>query len=498
MGMDAGLKPAPTHGEDVGPSAFVAPAPLRRLAEAAALDDAINRLAVRRPLESARRTLTRRQMIIGGAMLATAALAALWSPAAALWALQTLAAVVFACLILVRLAAAAASLAPRPPPAAPWTGPLPVYTLLCPLFKEATVLPHLVAAIEALDYPIDKLDVKLILEQDDHETIAAARALRLARPFEIVIVPHAAPQTKPKALNYAMAFARGRFVTVFDAEDAPAPGQLKAALAAFAADPRIGCVQAPLMIDNAGDSWIAAQFAAEYAFQFRAMLPFLARLGLPAPLGGTSNHFRAEALAEADLWDPHNVTEDIDLGYRLARSGWRIDVIDPPTWEEAPITFRAWRKQRTRWIKGHMQTWLALMRTPVQAVREMGAPAFLAAQLALFGGVAAAFAHGPLALLIVLNLLLSGAALGPLGAALAIAGYASALYGALVCAALTRDVRVLRAAPTMPLYWPLASIAAAHALYELVVRPHHWAKTEHGLARRRRPVRSETRNARAA
>jgi cellulose synthase/poly-beta-1,6-N-acetylglucosamine synthase-like glycosyltransferase len=311
MGLDAGLKLAARAREGDAISVLSAAQPAPRLPDPElTLDEAVCRLARRRPEQSARRTLTLAQGAIaaaaGGALIA----AAIAAPGLTWLVVQIVATTLFALLILLRLVAAAASLAPRERPAAPWQGPTPIYTLLCPLFKEAEVLPNLVAAVQALDYPSDKLDVKLILEEEDHETIAAAEALRLTRPFQIIVVPQAAPQTKPKALNYAMAFARGRFVTVFDAEDAPDPRQLKAALAAFAADPRIGCVQAPLLIDNAGDSWIAGQFAAEYAFQFRAMLPLLARLGLPAPLGGTSNHFRAEALQGVDLWDPHNVSED--------------------------------------------------------------------------------------------------------------------------------------------------------------------------------------------
>src|SRR5262249_40117501 len=153
----------------------------------------------------------------------------------------------------------------------------------------------------------------------------------------------------------------------------------------------LACVQAPLVVDNAEASWIARQFAAEYAIQFREILPFLAELDLPLPLGGTSNHFRVDALRRVGGWDAWNVTEDADLGYRLARDGYRSGVIGPPTYEEAPVTFDAWRKQRTRWIKGHMQTWLVLMRQPFRAAREMGWGAFASMQLILGGGVIAAF-----------------------------------------------------------------------------------------------------------
>ena len=262
--------------------------------------------------------------------------------------------------------------------------------------------------------------------------------------------------------------------------------QLRAALAAFEDDaPELACVQAPLTIDNAGASWIARQFAAEYAIQFREILPLLARLRLPLPLGGTSNHFRTEALRAAGGWDPFNVTEDADLGYRLARDGYRAGVIGPPTAEEAPVTLGAWLKQRSRWIKGHLQTWLVLMRDPVRCAREMGFGAFAIMQLTLAGGVIAALVHGPLAF-VVLTAFLSPYNLGPADFALALFGYCVAVFSALTASALSGNLSHARAALTMPLYWPLSTLAAARALWELVFRPHHWAKTEHGVSQRAR------------
>ncbi|MGE3250643.1 MAG: glycosyltransferase [Hyphomonadaceae bacterium] len=398
--------------------------------------------------------------------------------------LYALAVFVFTLAIGVRLVAAAASLAPAEPSAARWPAPLPRYTLICPLFLEADVAHGLVAALKRLDYPSELLDVKLVLEEDDIETRAALAAMALPAHFEILVAPQGGPRTKPHALNHALSCARGDFVAIYDAEDRPHPAQLKAALDAFAADTQIACVQAPLAAENADQSWIAGQFAAEYAIQFRAMLPLLARLKLPLPLGGTSNHFRVETLRAAGAWDPWNVTEDADLGYRLAREGWRSAMIAPPTQEEAPITFDAWLKQRTRWIKGHMQTWLVLMRDPFATAREMGVWAFLSMQLILFGGLIAAFAHGPLAIALALSILTPIDLLGPIDLGLASAGYATALYLALAVAALLRDERIALAALTMPFYWPLASLAALRALGELFTRPHHWAKTEHGLAKR--------------
>ncbi|MCB1510114.1 MAG: glycosyltransferase, partial [Hyphomicrobiaceae bacterium] len=237
---------------------------------------------------------------------------------------------------------------------------LPVYSVLVPLFREAEVLPGLVRALYRLDYPPEKLDILIILEAVDAETLAVAKSLGLPGHFRIVIVPDGAPRTKPKALNFALRFARGAFVTVFDAEDVPEPTQLLDAVDAFrrARGRRLGCVQARLNIYNHRSSWLAAQFTLEYSALFDGMLPALQRLRLPIPLGGTSNHFPRSILDELGGWDPFNVTEDADLGIRLARAGYEIEMLASTTWEEAPATIRDWLPQRTRWLKGWMQTYL--------------------------------------------------------------------------------------------------------------------------------------------
>ena len=230
---------------------------------------------------------------------------------------------------------------------------LPIYTIIVPLYHEAPVVAKLVNALRQIDYPREKLDIKLMLEIDDAETRAEVAKLRLHAPFEIIAPPRAGPQTKPRALAAALPFARGSLVTIYDAEDEPEPRQLRDAVAAFAVGPpELACVQAKLSIDNPADGWFSKQFAAEYAGQFDVFLPALAKMDLPIPLGGTSNHFRADALRHTGGWDPFNVTEDADLGMRLARYGYRIGVIDSTTWEEAPVGYTQWLRQRTRWFKG--------------------------------------------------------------------------------------------------------------------------------------------------
>jgi cellulose synthase/poly-beta-1,6-N-acetylglucosamine synthase-like glycosyltransferase len=367
---------------------------------------------------------------------------------------------------------------------------LPVYSVLVPLYREAGVIPDLVEAIERLDYPAAKLDVILALEQDDIETIAAVLRLELPGFMRLAIVPAAEPRTKPKALNYALQLARGEYVVVYDAEDVPDPDQLRLALEAFRiGGRRLVCVQARLNIHNAHASWLARQFTLEYSSLFDAMLPALSRFGLPVPLGGTSNHFPRRVLEEAGGWDPFNVTEDADLGIRLARGGGRVGVLASTTWEEAPAEFGAWLRQRTRWLKGWIQTYLVHMREPRAILAELGLRKFLGLQ-ALIGGVILSTIVHPWFYLLAAIALWRGHLLVPASTGLEQAmwwiasinlalGYTSAIaVGA--AAVLRRGQRRLAVhALLMPAYWLLISIAAYRALYQLTVKPYLWEKTDH-------------------
>jgi len=232
---------------------------------------------------------------------------------------------------------------------------LPIYTVIAPLHREARVVDQLLSAIEQLDYPAEKLDVIVIVEADEPATHAAITRRKHRLPLTVVPTPPAGPRTKPKALNIALELARGSFVAIYDAEDRPESQQLRRALETFrSAGDNLACVQAPLCIDT-DTTWLARYFTAEYAGHFDVFLPKLAGFGLPLPLGGSSNHFQTAVLREAGGWDPYNVTEDADLGMRLARLGYRCGVIESTTFEEAPATARRWLGQRSRWLKGWMR-----------------------------------------------------------------------------------------------------------------------------------------------
>jgi cellulose synthase/poly-beta-1,6-N-acetylglucosamine synthase-like glycosyltransferase len=323
--------------------------------------------------------------------------------------------------------------------------------------------------------------VILAIEEDDAQTLEAARAA--AGPgVRIVAVPPGGPRTKPKALTYALAFARGALLTIYDAEDRPHPDQLRAAAAAFAdGGPGLVCLQAPLAYYNAGRNWLTRCFQLEYAIHFRVVLPALIRMGAPIPLGGTSNHFRTAQLKQAGGWDPFNVTEDADLGFRILSAGARAAMIAPPTLEEATCSIPAWTRQRSRWLKGYAQTVLVHTRPAPGAFRPVKAAAMW---LTLGGALAAAIVHAP-ALVWLAFALAAGSKAGLAALAILTAGYLSTAAAACAAARLTGDRALLRGLVYLQLYWPLQTLAAALAMAQLVAAPFRWEKTEHGVGRRR-------------
>lgn len=368
---------------------------------------------------------------------------------------------------------------------------LPVYTVLVPMYKEAASLPGLLANMQAMDYPAAKLDIKLVLEEDDHEMLQAAQALSPSYQFDIIRVPPGKPRTKPKACNYALRFARGEYLTIFDADDKPDADQLKKAVYTFRSLPDdVVCLQARLNYYNHDDNLLTRFFCLEYRVLFSFMLPGLERWGIPIPLGGTSNHMDFRRLVELGAWDPYNVTEDADLGTRIAARGLRTMMLDSDTMEEAPNRLRPWVRQRSRWIKGYMQTWLVHMRNPVQLYRTLGARSFWGFQffigfstftflsapvmwgvaLAWWLGLGIKFVPGWLVWVAVGNLLLN------VGSNWAFTLYAVG-HG-------KEERKLLWGALLFPGYLVLHSVASYKALWQLIVNPHYWEKTTHGVARK--------------
>jgi cellulose synthase/poly-beta-1,6-N-acetylglucosamine synthase-like glycosyltransferase len=368
---------------------------------------------------------------------------------------------------------------------------LPVYTVLVPMYREAKVLPLLAKALKGLDYPASKLEVKLVLEEDDDETIDAAKALNLPGNFEIIRVPASQPKTKPKACNYALRFCRGEFLTIYDAEDQPEPDQLKKAVLAFrTSSPNLACVQGRLNYFNRGENWLTAMFTLEYSQWFDFLLPGLDYLKVPIPLGGTSNHFKLAVLRQINGWDPYNVTEDADLGVRLAQEGYTVGVINSTTYEEANGVLPSWIKQRSRWIKGYMQTWLVHMRHPVHLYRSIGPVGFFSFHF-FIGAPAFTNLLNPILwsitlLMFVLHVVPFGwlfpEPFGTMALFNLVVGNLFLIYFGVVAALKRRYFDLVPAGLTLPLYWVLHSIASYKALKQLISNPHYWEKTEHGTS----------------
>jgi cellulose synthase/poly-beta-1,6-N-acetylglucosamine synthase-like glycosyltransferase len=379
---------------------------------------------------------------------------------------------------------------------------LPIYTIICALYREADVVDKLVAAIRALDYPIEKLDVKFVLEADDAGTRNALSRLDLGPPFEIIIAPAIGPRTKPKALNVALPLARGLYTAIYDAEDVPERDQLRRAVSAFQeSDDRLACLQASLTIDNTADNWLSRMFTANYAGQFDVLLPGLAALNLPFPLGGSSNHFRTAALRAVGGWDPYNVTEDADLGMRLYRLGYRTAALSSTTYEEAPARFVPWLRQRTRWYKGWIQTWRVHMRRPLRLVRELRLHGAIVFQLFLACNVLAALIHPFFMAFLCYSLVMQPPlrALGAMGEAAGVfvatlfAGYISTMALELIGLRRRRLLAHAWVLVLMPFYWFLLSLAAWRAVLQLVYDPQGWEKTQHGLAKHSRVAEARRR-----
>jgi cellulose synthase/poly-beta-1,6-N-acetylglucosamine synthase-like glycosyltransferase len=378
---------------------------------------------------------------------------------------------------------------------------LPVYTILVPMYKESEVIPRLIRNLEKLDYPKAKLDVRLLIEKDDVEAQTILRQMNLPPYYTVLVVPDSLPKTKPKACNYGLIRARGQYVVIFDAEDRPDPDQLKKVHLTFASCPdHTACVQAKLNYFNSEQNLLTRWFTQEYSMWFELLLPGIMKLDIPIPLGGTSNHFKTDVLKALNAWDPYNVTEDADLGIRLYKEGYKTAIVDSRTWEEANSRFGNWIRQRSRWIKGYMQTWLVHMRHPVQLWREIGPRGFFGFQVMVLATPVIPLLN-PLFWL--LMLMWYGWHLGVISryfpgviyymaSAELILGNFFFVYSNLAGVYwIIRDLeraedslvphRLVKYGILTPLYWVMMSIAAYKAAWQLVTKPFYWEKTVHGL-----------------
>jgi glycosyltransferase XagB len=463
------------------------------------VDRAVLGLYYRNPRESAFTVMTRPQFIVVGLLLITLAFGLVFEPLALLTIVNIAINVGFLISILFKFAVGMAGAQfERVEPvtdaevAQLHDDELPVYTVLVPVYKEANIVGLLMNNLRVLDYPASKLEILLLMEEDDNETLTAARAAHPPETVTFVIVPRGVPKTKPRACNVGLFFARGEYLVIYDAEDRPEPDQLKKAVVAFQKGPQnMVCVQAALNYFNVYENFLTRMFTLEYSYWFDYMLPGLDRLRLPIPLGGTSNHFRTDVLRKLGGWDSFNVTEDADLGIRASAEGYTVGVINSTTYEEANNHAGNWVRQRSRWIKGYMQTVLVHLRDPFGLVRKVGWRNALGFVMLIAGTPVTFLATLPLWALYVVWLVtrtpLLDALFPPLilyiGLFNLLLGNILMIYLNMLAVFKRRYYGLMPFALLNPAYWFLHSIASYKALWQLFTKPFFWEKTNHGISR---------------
>jgi len=375
----------------------------------------------------------------------------------------------------------------------------PIYSVLLPLFiEEKKVLEQLLEAISNLDYPREKLQVLLILESSDDSTIQHLKQVNSQLDYDLIIVPDFKPQTKAKACNYALNFIRGEYVVIFDADDIPAPDQLKLVVERFKNnDSKLGCLQAKLNYYNADENLLTRLFSLEYAVLFDRILPSLAQQDCPLPLGGTSNHFRADVLKELKGWDIYNLAEDAEIGMRLAIHGYRTETIDSYTAEESPVTILAWIKQRSRWLKGFIQTYLLYLQQGRNLTTHIGAKKAFISMHFMLGLSTLSLLLTPLMMMFGISLIMGYTVIDSEinNFILRFSGIGTGIW---VCSTIYQSVQTIQSSIflkkmskmkktililTYPLYFTLHIMAALYAVFDLIRRPFYWSKTKHGVAK---------------
>jgi glycosyltransferase XagB len=370
---------------------------------------------------------------------------------------------------------------------------LPTYSILCPLYKEWQVIPQFINAIDNIDYPKDKLQVLLLLEEDDHTTIEKVKAFNLPDYFGIEIIPNSLPKTKPKACNFGLNKIKGDYCVIYDAEDIPETDQLKKVVYAFGKEhEKVVCIQAKLNYYNPQQNLLTKLFTSEYSLWFDLVLPGLQSINAPIPLGGTSNHFRADILKNLGGWDPFNVTEDCDLGVRLAKRGYKTAIIDSTTYEEANSDLKNWFWQRTRWIKGYIQTYLVHTRNLANFTKNMHPMHIITFHLVVGGKILSMFIN-PIMWITTISYFAFRPIAGPfiemffpapvlyMGVVALVFGNFLYLYYYMIGNAKRGNYELIKFAFFVPFYWILMSAAAIVAGYKLITQPFYWSKTKHGL-----------------
>ena len=366
------------------------------------------------------------------------------------------------------------------------------YTILLPLYKETNVINNLIKAMLDLIYPKELLQILILLEADDKETINAIFQTKLPSYFSILIVPNSGPKTKAKACNYGLRYAIGKYLVIYDAEDIPQTNQLLLAVQTFKKynDPKLACLQAKLTFYNHSENLLTKLCTLEYLIHFNFILPSFSKNNVPVPLGGTSNHFKVDALHKIQGWDAYNVTEDADITYRLSRQNYKIKMLNSYTSEETVIDIRSWIKQRSRWVKGHIITFFVQSRIGFSKYQDnrakcifslyyfMGLSSILSLLVPLLIGVLIYHLFNNIDALIDIDFITKYALLFY---------YIIWVYYTLIIplCVIYKEKKAFLFIPCFlyPFYLFLYIIPFCFAVFQLFFKPHYWGKTTHGKSR---------------
>ncbi len=357
---------------------------------------------------------------------------------------------------------------------------LPFYSILVPVLDEPGMMQQIATSLAHINYPYQRLEILILLETRDQATMASAMNINWGAHIHLVAVPSGKPNTKARACNYGLSIARGEFVVIFDAEDKPHSDQLRTAAAIFATrDASLVCLQAPLQIHLAHNKWLQNQFALEYKILFSLALQVLSNLNMVMPLGGSSNHFHTESLRKVGGWDAFNLTEDAELSMRLAKNGFRTQMLSPPTIENAPHSLSVWFNQRTRWLTGHIQTWCIHMRHPRDTLNLIGWRNFLAFNAIILGRLFSGLLHASylIYLLVALPDLVGSQATFTIYLATPIPIILFSV-GIIYSPATTWPHKIWLSL-TQPFYWALTSLALLNACWRILTSRLDWLKTSH-------------------
>jgi cellulose synthase/poly-beta-1,6-N-acetylglucosamine synthase-like glycosyltransferase len=357
---------------------------------------------------------------------------------------------------------------------------LPTYSILVPMYKEGIGVKTIIYHLNKLDYPRELLEIKLVVEADDESTTSVLDSLELPNHIEVIKVPYSEPRTKPKAMNYAMEYITGEYVVIYDVEDRPEPDQLRKAVVAFNQLPEdVICLQGKLRFYNHGTNLLTKLFNIEYQIWFDFLLPAIDRCNLPVPLGGNSNHFKTDPLRKIGLWDAYNVTEDADLGLRLSMYGYKTKILDSYSFEECPTDIPNWLNQRSRWIKGFLQTFLVYLRQDPKLKAKLSMKSRI--YIYIFLGFATySFFFLPWYFILSDRGNLINSALAKANI------YMIFLYmyysAVVVTRSSSRSMLDFAALLIWPFYFILHVIASYKALFELITKPFSWNKTRHKIS----------------